>query len=296
MAVIDRDGFKFLNGTDNYIVVEGSKLDDCIDYINEKKITAVYLMNPYYTLDNVDFFSKCNLIEKVNLSSSYITDYSGFTYLNNLKTLRLQEPKGKMSLSIFPKLEVLLLDLDKNITEFNRCSLLNHISFWKYKPNTGDLGEFSQLSYLRELTLIQSVITTLKGCENLKALSRLELNSISKLSNIDDLRKNSATLKELKIESCKNIKSFEVIKELKSLERLSIINCGEIPSLDFVPHLPNLRFLVFLKTNVVDGNLSYCEGIEYVGFDNKKHYTHKMSDFVDVKRLYGSTTTVIEKN
>ena len=50
-------------------------------------------------------------------------------------------------------------------------------------------------------------------------------------------------------------------------------------SLAFVKELPHLEFISFWDTNVLDGNIKYCEGINYVGFDNKRHYTHKSEQF-----------------
>lgn len=138
-------------------------------------------------------------------------------------------------------------------------------------------------------------MSSLNGSGNFKELKRVELDSISKLQSLGELRNNASTLKELKIEACKNIKDFGVLTELTNLEKLSIVNCGELPSLRFIQNLPNLKFLVFLRTNILDGDLSYCKGIDYVAFDNKKHYSHKISDFVDVKRLFGSAETIIKE-
>ena len=124
-----------------------------------------------------------------------------------------------------------------------------------------------------------------KECENLSELRELELTYLSKLTDIDELI-HLKKLKVLSFEACKNV-DFTSISKIKNLEKLLMINCGELPSLQFIEDLPKLKFLVFNKTNVVDGDLSYCERLEYVGFDNKRHYTHKMSDFVDVDALYG---------
>jgi hypothetical protein len=41
----------------------------------------------------------------------------------------------------------------------------------------------------------------------------------------------------------------------------------------------NLEFISFVGTNILDGNLHWCKGIGYVGFENKRHYSHKFKDF-----------------
>ena len=83
-------------------------------------------------------------------------------------------------------------------------------------------------------------------------------------------------LEEIQIEKCKKIGDFEVLGKVKSLKKIILSESGEIKTLSFVKELNRIEFISFWGTNVLDGNINYCEGINYVGFDNKKHYTHKM--------------------
>jgi hypothetical protein len=75
------------------------------------------------------------------------------------------------------------------------------------------------------------------------------------------------------------LQDYGVLGEISSLKKIMLTNSGEIKSLSFINKLPNLKFISFVNTNVKDGDLSYCEGIEYVGFNNKKHYNYKSEDF-----------------
>ena len=38
-------------------------------------------------------------------------------------------------------------------------------------------------------------------------------------------------------------------------------------------------FKIMIGTNIKDGDLSPCIGIKYVGFDDKRHYNMKFTDF-----------------
>ena len=45
--------------------------------------------------------------------------------------------------------------------------------------------------------------------------------------------------------------------------------------IDIINNLKELNCFSFVGSTVVDGDLNFCEGIEYVSFTDKKHYSHK---------------------
>jgi protein phosphatase 1 regulatory subunit 7 len=47
--------------------------------------------------------------------------------------------------------------------------------------------------------------------------------------------------------------------------------------------MPKLKQFMFVDTNIVDGDLSPCIGLEYSGFFDKKHYSHKFKELNDKK-------------
>lgn len=58
-------------------------------------------------------------------------------------------------------------------------------------------------------------------------------------------------------------------------------------SLDFIEGLKKLHSFRFMKTDVLDGNLSYLLNLEDVSFTFKKHFSHKLGDFrTDDKEVY----------
>ena len=110
-------------------------------------------------------------------------------------------------------------------------------------------------------------------------LEELELSYLSKLENIEMIIENKDKLKILSLEFCKKINCFDCIRELINLNKLTLCSCGDIPNLKFIKELKKLNNFVFLDTNIIDGNLSYCLGIDYVAFTNKKHFSHREKDF-----------------
>jgi hypothetical protein len=109
-------------------------------------------------------------------------------------------------------------------------------------------------------------------------LEELEISYNRTLKNIDGLINCKDTLKKLELENCKNIISWELIKNLKHLEYLGLNDLGKIESLIFIKDLKRLKHLSFVGTDVIDGNLDPCLGIEFVGFNNKKSYNHTFEE------------------
>jgi len=281
MAINEIAGFLFLEVFDEqYLVIESDRLDEYIQYIISKNIKNVYLCNLYFKHTNLQFFEKCNFIEKLNISSDTIEDYRGMQYLINLKELTLNEAKGRVDLTYNPIIEDLSVVMSKNIIGLYTLKRLKKLRLWKYKPKSKDLSEISALKLIEELAITNSTIESLNGCGRLENLQKLELNYLNKLCYLNGLEGNLHSLTKLEFESCKKIKNHEFVKCLTNLQKLGFNSCGNIETIGFIDNMLNLRHFTFLNTNIVDGNLEPCIGIEYVAFTNKKHYTHKERDFI----------------
>lgn len=280
MAIIEKEGFKFTDGLEGrYIVVESSRITDYIEYINKNKIKAAFLSNLYYFANEIDFLQECNFLEKINITSSSIENYDGLSYLQSLKDLILDESKGKVDLTYHTALKRLSIYHSKNIIGMEQLKGLKELSIWNYKPKSRDLSEISGFNSIKELEIIQSNINSLNGCGNLLNLERLKFAYLSQFRYIDELEKIKKSLRILDFDCCKKIENHEYVMCLNNLEKLSYYKCGNIKTINFISNMPNLKDFVFMGTNVVDGNLKACAGLEYVAFTNKRHFSHKMSDF-----------------
>lgn len=280
MAIIDNDGFMFLDGlSSEYIVVESNRLDDYIKYINKHKICAIYICSLYYFDDNVDFLKECEHVEKINITSTCILNYYGLSYLEKLKVLLLPELKGIVDLNNNQYIEELSIEMNREILGLNKLKNLKTLRLWKYKPKSKNLTELKDLKSIENLKISQSTIQSLNGCEELDKLKSLELSYLSKLESIEEINRINNSLKTLEFVSCKKIKDHECVECLSNLEVLAFNECGEIGSISFIKNMSNLESFVFMGTNIVDGDLSPCIGIKYVAFQDKKHYSHKYREF-----------------
>ena len=109
-------------------------------------------------------------------------------------------------------------------------------------------------------------------------LRELTIFRASRLENISALSNIKQTLTKLELDQCKRISSYDSLSKTINLRTLIIGNSAPIRSLSFVTSLQNLEFISFVGTNVVDGDLSPTIGIGYVGFDDRRHYSHKFRE------------------
>lgn len=86
----------------------------------------------------------------------------------------------------------------------------------------------------------------------------------------------------LSLNNCQNIRSLQCLSSLVSLETLHLASMGELDSLSFLVFLTQLECFNFSgSTNIKDGNLTLLTKLpklKLVGFQNRKHYTHKFKE------------------
>ena len=69
-----------------------------------------------------------------------------------------------------------------------------------------------------------------------------------------------------------------MLGKLENLELLQLSGSNELPSLDFLKTMKNLKTFVF-SVNVADDDLTLCRNLSYVYSErNRKHYNLKDSD------------------
>lgn len=277
------DGFQIFKGpSGDNIHVEANRLDQYIEYINKKglKDITIHFDWGYGRKQDIDFIRKCPNIEQLSIITPFIKDFSPLYELKYLKWLSLDEIKNTtVDLARIPSLKELYINRHKNIINLAECKKLEKLHTTFYNPSNQNLEELANLQKLTWLHIYRSNINSLKGLVNLKHLTHLFFYGLPNLHCIDELEKLSDNLLVLILEGCKRIENFEYLANLKNLKVLKINNCGHIPSIKFLKQMPNLKAFTFVESTVVDGDLSPCIGLEYVGFFDKRYYSHKSKDF-----------------
>lgn len=275
-------GFKLAPGIDgkNRFLFDSSRPKQSVDFAIKNGYKSV-MLNPFhgFTEENLrDVLPLKNYIEELIIGSEKIS-YKGLTEFSKLKLLGLPDNgKDKVELSNFINLETLACDYSPRIKGLDSCKNLKNLTLTYYKSKTKNLTDLPLSSSLIELKLFKTDISSLQGIDKQNNLRKLEIFSAPRLEIINALSKLKL-LEYFRVEKCKSIKDYETLVTLPNLKKIIMSESGEIKSLEFLKSLKKLEFISFWGTNVLDGNLTYCEGIAYVGFDNKKHYSHKAEQF-----------------
>lgn len=277
------DGFKFQKNIDGTkkLIIESSRLDECIKYIQQGNSTTITI-NSFqgYDLPDIEFLEEVkDMLEGLHLPETKF-DIKVVNSLHNLRFLGLADNKKDIiDLNNFPKLESLACDFSARLKGLERCEKLVYLTLTGYKSKMKSLNNLPLLEKLKEFHLFKTDILSLEGIEKFRNLEKFEIFSAPKLETIDSLEYLAGSLLELEIEKCKKINDFEVLGKLKALKKLRLSDSGSIKNLAFLEELSELKFVSFWGTSILDGDLNYCKGIDFVGFDNKRHYTHKLEEF-----------------
>lgn len=252
---------------------------ECCDFAITHNIRRVSVFDRVYADHNLDpLLPLKDFLEGLILKED--VDFSQLGQFANLRVLgALDNKKNILDLECFPKLETLACSVTPRLRGLESHSSLKSLTISYYNPKEGDLSVLPTPKSLESLFIIKTTIRSLNGIERFKTLQKFRLYSASKIVAIAALRGLAETLQELIIESCKKIEDFEILVYLTRLEKLILAESGHVENLSFLKCLPHLKHFSFVGTKVIDGNLKWCEGIRFVGFDDKRHYSHKMKHF-----------------
>lgn len=272
------DGFQVIDSEKGILLrIESDKLEQYIEYAIEKKITRIAIdSHSGYTLKNVDFLKKTNFFTGITIPDESI-EISGIYNSIGLKYLSLANGKQGVDLTKFPLLEECSIDWNNKIIGLDYNVSIKRLSIWKFKPKLKDFTVLKGCKDVEYFHFTESNIESFKGIEVFKSLIQLEGYYLPKLISLDFLNLISSQLKVLILDNCKNLKKHEtILTNMEHLEKLILGDCGELESINFINSLDRLRFFSFVNTNVLDGNLTPILRLEYAGFSNKKHFSHKM--------------------
>jgi hypothetical protein len=168
------------------------------------------------------------------------------------------------------------------------ASSLKTLAISRLPGSFKDLAIFSKMQRLEQLEIVQCQIESLSGVEEISSLRALSVSYAPKLRDISALDSPSILLETVKLESCRNISSYEPLGQVKSLRKLVLTKCSPIPSLQIFSELEKLKFISFVNTIVLDGNmrlLLLLPSLEYAGFLHRRGYNMKSEDIVDELKL-----------
>lgn len=309
------DGKRFVPVTFPYnkpdgILVENKYDENIANYINSKSITKVYLQH----LHDFSFLQNCVNVEHLSIElqlpeseyskcerigNSIIKEYKldSLYSLKKLKSLSIGENevpfiKSKVCINLSKLSTLQYLSCQYSyVTEIHTLNKLSVLRLSGY--NKENLCSICSSKNLNTLYLNFSKIESLNGIEQFEKIQCLYLHYNRRLRDISSLSKVKQSLRALRIENCSSIEDFSVLGELENLELLELSGNNQLPNLDFLKTMKNLKTFVF-NINVLDGNLTPCLDLSYVfSAKNRKHYNLKDKDLP--KGLYVRGNESIEE-
>ncbi|QKJ30360.1 hypothetical protein HQ865_11520 [Mucilaginibacter mali] len=286
MAIIRIAGFKVyanLDGTKS-IIIDSDNIDACMRIYAENHLEGVAITTSHdYKLDNVDFLSRYPDIKHLSISDG-ITDISAIHLLGKLKSLVVSGKNRKIDFFYFPLLEKLSIDWSVHFSNMDNCKHLSTLSLYNYNPKTKDCLGISNLHWIKNLEITQSPIHSLNGLDKFNQLKELKINYCSKLEVLCCLEKSKETLIAFLCDHCKSINNHEYVTAFRHLSILAFNDGGTIPSLKFIKKISSLKNFRFVGTDVADGDMTPCIGLDYVGFSDKRHFSHTMKQINNLSK------------
>lgn len=258
-------------------------LEEHIRIVQEKPVKEAMIV-----ATDIGFLTQCSELEDLWVIPSFEAhdfDCSPLYDMPNLRSLDMHTIYGEndeyvahIDYSRIPRLERLVVSAPKGHHNVHCLKQLKSLYIGEKQPASKTLVGFFDGEELEELTLGVSTVSTLDGLEQAKKLCRLRLAFNLRLTDISALACVKDTLTELEIQNCGKIKDFSVLSQLHRLECLRMLGTNVIPDVAFLRSMPNLKKFVFTM-NAADGDMSACLNIPNVYIQNRRHYSHKNTDF-----------------
>jgi protein phosphatase 1 regulatory subunit 7 len=267
---------------DRSVFIESDRIDACMDYAarhHQGRITISPLGE--YRISDLSFLSRFPWVEHLTIMDSEMIDISSVCSLRQLRYLALSgRTKQPLDLANFPLLEELRIQWWRKLRLAASMEALRVLSLSHYAPPSGDLTGLPDIPQLEDLELIQGSNLELSGIDRFPELRRLTVDYFPKLTDISPLTAFADGILEiLEFGHCPKLTRHDQVRVIRSLRRLAFNKCGEIPSLSFLNDMPALESFSFVNTNIIDGDLTPCLRLQFAGFFNKRHYSHRDTDF-----------------
>jgi hypothetical protein len=234
-----------------------------------------------FELPDISFLERFPWVEHLTIMNSEMIDVSAILSLKRLRYLSIAgKTKQAINMEAFPFLRELRIQWWPKLVFGDILESLRTLSLSNYAPVTRDLTGLPQIPHLEDLDIVQSNNLTLLGIANFPGIRRLTVAYLPKLVDLSPLMAfRDGVMEVLEFGNCPKLAHHEQVMVIRSLRRLAFNSCGEIPSLKFLDELKLLESFSFVGTNILDGDLTPCLRLRFAGFLDKRHYSHRRSDF-----------------
>lgn len=277
MPIISIEGFKVYDGSQGkFIIINSDIISECMQVYSKNNLDGVAITTSHdYKIQNIDFVNGYPEIKKLSISEG-IQDIKSIHTLKNLDYILVSGAKREIDFSYFPTLKELNIHWSPHLTNMDKCKYLEDLTLSHYNPKPKDCLILPSVNWVKRLEISHSSITTFNELKEFDQLQELEFNYLNKLKTLCCLEASKKTLVSLLFNHCKSIVNHNYVSQFQNLNTLGYNSCSPIPSIDFIRKMTSLKSFRFMGTDVLDGDMTPCEGLKYAAFTNKKHFSHTM--------------------
>lgn len=247
--------------------------------------------------DNFEFLGDLDdNLRLLKIISKPIVSLNKIEKLSKLESLSLScHWERPVDLSALHCLKHCFISWGKGAESVLQCDALQYLHIDEFKIK--DYSDLGCLEDIHVLTISNSDFSDIGALSNMQKIKKLSLENCKKLESLQGVEKLKS-LEWLNIDGCRKISKIDEVSSLPNLKFLQFRDTGEMESINPVNTLRNLEVLSFYgTTNFVDGDLEVIETLDrlsLVGFNNKRHYSHKPCVKWDWKS-HGTARKVVQK-
>lgn len=270
---------KFYKGLDgkNCCSFSVEELPEIKRLLDKGEIHGVVINSPNFSQEEINL---AGTLEKIKILAFHFNEnkHLSLDFVKSLPVLEEIVVNGvcpTIDFQNLPSLRKLIADWNTKIFKNIELNKLVELHLWKMKSTS--IENLIPFFNVEKLLLNGGTITSLKGIEKLEKLKDLSLINMRNLEDISAL--SNKELEVLYIDSCKKITSYDSMQNCTNLNTLKIFSSAAFANLNFIKKIPSLASFRFIKTDVIDGNLSCLFNVSDVFFTQKKHFSHSLKDF-----------------
>ncbi len=294
VAPIDKD---YEDSTPS-LMIKGRWNKNLVKYIKDNNFKGLYLnYTKGFTCDNFDFLYELKELELLSVVYTPVENLKQIETLYNLRTLSIScHWSREINFSSLHNLKRCFISFGRGAETIFKCTSLRYLYIDNFKLK--DFSALINLSQLEYLTIGNSNFNQAEVLEKLALLRKISLLNCRKLNSLPDFV-DLINLEWLNVDGSRKLASITELSNLKSLDILQLSNNKILESLSPIKHLSGLKALSFYgDTCFEDGNFHFLEDfadLSMVGFNGRKHYTHKPSTAWDWSNFGIGVNSIIKK-
>jgi len=221
---------------------------------------------------NIEFLQDLPNLRGLILHEREPFDYEVVQTLHSLELLQDGVRQKALNFAQFPRMVNLRIGWHPKDEFPAEMPNLKALYIAGYKPKSKNLVKLPAANKLGRLEFVRGNLETLEGIERYPQLKDIDLAYCTKLRSISALR--NTKVEQITLTACKQISDLASLKECPTLRSIRMEGGPTMDSIAFLNDFKSLEDFRFIKTDIIDGDLTPLLRLKSVGFFAKRHFSH----------------------